>query len=169
MKYFKDLKEKIDDILLHVKTTLDILHRVGTLLHKVEKQIEPPELTIARHTLGSIDLKDITDPDGMKEDDYKLHIAGAAQAYSILEKEAKWMIKLQHDFWFTSADGENQMMFGRGTTNGIQLLLDRLELLKNKHIERITPEKEPEIGSTEDILAKVQSSRSDTGGEDGNK
>lgn len=156
MKFFRELKQNIQDILATVKATLGYLHRVDDLLHRVEKQAEPPLLTVARHTLGSIDLKDVSDPDGIDEKDYTEYTAKAGQFYDFFEKEAKWMMKLQHDYWFTQSNNWEQTMFGRGTTNGIQLLLDRFTKLKHEYTARTTKTTEPSMGSREDILKKLQ-------------
>lgn len=158
MKFIKELKDKINEILITTKTTLSFLHRVEKLLHRVEKSVEPPILTIARHTLGSIDLKDVTNPDNKAPEEYVEYTAQAMQFYNFFEKEAEWIMKLQHDYWFTHADGENQMYFGRGTTNGIQLLLDRFKLLKDTHLQNIKKEEELPLGSREEILARLQGS-----------
>ena len=65
-------------------------------------------------------------------------------------------MKLQHDFWYTQGENWEQTLFGRGTTNGIQLILDRFELLRNKVLEKNKKKEEPDLGSREDILARLQ-------------
>lgn len=161
MKFFQELKQNIKDILVNIKFILSFLHRVEDVLYRVEKQQEPPLLTVARHTLGSVDLRDISDPDGIDEKDYTEYTARAVQFYDFFEKEAKWMMKLQHDWWFTNSDSWEQTMFGRGTINGIQLLLDRFGKLKNDYTERTKKEPEPSIGSRDDLLKKLQVEGSD--------
>ena len=149
LTFFRELKQNIQNILI-------TLHRVEEFLHRVEKKVESPLLTVARHTLGSIDLKDISDPDGIDEKDYTEYTARAVQFYDFFEKEAKWMMKLQHDWWFTNSENFEQTMFGRGTTNGIQLLLDRFTKLKDEYTARTITQPEPSMGSREDILKKLQ-------------
>ena len=150
MKFIRELKNKIDTILTNTGEILRLLKQVA------QPKKESELLTVARHTLGSIDISDITDPDNLPEADYKEYVATAFGIHSMIQKELKWIMKLQHDFWFTQSDGWDQTLFGRGTTNGIQLIVDRFELLKNKHLENTKPIEEPELGSREDILAKLQ-------------
>ena len=157
IKFFKELKQNILTLLQRSGFMSDQLADIYDLLkNKTEAIPTAPLLVVARHTLGSIDVSDIEDPDKQSDEDYLSYCARAAQFYDLLEKEAKYMVKLQHDYWFTQAEGESQMMFGRGTSNGIQLMLDRFEKLKNIYIDKTKIEEKPEIGSREDILASLQ-------------
>ena len=155
MKFIKELKQNILTILQRSGFMSDQLADIYDLL-KNKKDETPALLVVARHTLGSIDVSDITNPDDKTPEDYLEYTAQAAQFLKFFENEAKWIMKLQHDYWFTQADGENQMYFGRGTTNGIQLLLDRFKLLRDAHIQGNKKEEEPPLGSREEILAKLQ-------------
>ena len=164
MKFFKEIYKKFNLLYDYCTDILDIVVGINQSLNelrKKQKEEAPAILTVARHTLGSIDLKDITDPDGIDEADYTEYMARAVQFYDFFEKEAKWMMKLQHDYWFTSSENWEQTMFGRGTTNGIQLMLDRFSKLSNEYTARTTKEKEPPIGSHDDILKKLQVEGSD--------
>lgn len=156
MKFIKELKQNITFILTRLGLITDQLSDIYDLLKNKKETDTPSLLVIARHSLGSIDISDITNPDNKPQKDYAEYTAQAAQFYNFFKQEAEWMMKLQHDYWFTQADGENQMYFGRGTMNGIQLLLQRFEKLKDTHLENIKPKEEPPLGSRESILAKLQ-------------
>lgn len=166
MKFLKELKLKLENIYAQTTAILRIVVNFDSKLDRLalkstqneDKSMQKADnlLMIARHTLGSIDLKDISDPDEMDEASYNEHLARVVQLYEVFEKEARWIMKLQHDFWFTNSNSWEQTMFGRGTSNGIQLILDRFQLLKDKHLQKTTKVEEPPIGSREDILARLQ-------------
>ena len=157
MKFIKELKQNILTLLQRSGFMSDQLADIYDLLkNKTETDKTVPLLVVARHTLGSIDVSDITNPDDKTPEDYLEYTAQAAQFLKFFENEAKWIMKLQHDWWFTNADGENQMYFGRGTTNGIQLLLERFKLLRDAHIQGNKKEEEPPIGSREEILERLK-------------
>ncbi len=175
-KIYLIIKEKFTTLFDQVEALVRIsvnskndIGRVQTSLDKLNQQVNDknkqevaPSLVVARHILGSIDITDITDPDAeISDETYGEYVARAAQFYSMLEKEAKWMMKLQHDFWFTQASDHEQTMFGRGTFNGVDLFLERFKLLRDKHLERTKKPVEEPLGSREDILARLQVDRSD--------
>ena len=157
IKFFKELKINIVTLLQRSGLISDQLADIYDLLKNKEETNKTSSLLIvARHTLGSIDVSDVEDPDKQGDDDYLAYCARAAQFYDLLEKEAEHLIKLQHDYWFRQADGESQMYFGRGTSNGIQLTLDRFAKLKDTYLEKTKKEEKAPIGSREDILASLQ-------------
>lgn len=166
MKYFKELKQNISLIIgkfTQLFSKLDFISdQLADLYDSVPKNQktildkEESLLTVARHTLGSIDLVDLEDPTPKGEDDFIAYTAQAAQFYDFFEKEAMRAIKMQHDWWFTNAENWDQTMFGRGTSNGIQLILDRIKELKDLHIQKLKKEEEPKAGSRESILARLQ-------------
>ena len=81
MKFFKELKTTINNILANTSEILKLLKDLS------KPKSESAYLVVARHSLGSIDLSDITDPDGLSEGDYGEHIANIFGVYSAVEQE----------------------------------------------------------------------------------
>ena len=96
-------------------------------------------LTLLKHQLGSIDLKDLEMGD-MSESERKEYVASINAIYPRLEKDTKKMLHEQLMFMSTEAENWDQIIFGRGTFNGIDLLLNHWKKASNEHEERLKPE-----------------------------
>ena len=80
-------------------------------------------LEILRHFLGSIDFKDIEDKE-MPENERKEYCATISAVFPRLEKDMKKFLHEQLIFAANNAQNWEQVLFARGTFNGISLLLD---------------------------------------------
>lgn len=97
---------------------------------------------IIRHLLGSIDLSDVAEDEDMTEEDYTQYIATISAAWPRLEKDIKKLLYAQ--LMFTSNESANwdQVLFGRGTFNGLDLLREKWEKAHNEHMARSIPTEE---------------------------
>lgn len=90
-------------------------------------------LKLQRHLLGSIDLSDIEEKE-LSESERKAYCAAIFAAFPRLEKDIK---KLQYEqlvFQANTAENWEQVLFGRGTFNGLDLILDLWRRASNEHI-----------------------------------
>ncbi len=88
-----------------------------------------------RHVLGSIDLKDIPDPD-MDENDRRAYVQTVYSVYgNMIKKECDLLAQAQIEFGVQNATGDVAMAFTRGTLNGIYLVQQRFEDMVKEHQE----------------------------------
>lgn len=99
-------------------------------MHNTDQTIE-----LLRHQLGSVDLSDIEDKE-MTEGERKEYCASISAVFPRLEKDIKHFLHQQLLFVSNSAENWEQVVFGRGTFNGINLLLEHWEKAHLEHQER---------------------------------
>ncbi len=99
-----------------------------------KKKLLETIVKINRHQIGSIDLADIIDVDALKPSDKKIYLQEAEVLWSnpVFQNETKKIIRLQLEFIGMNAEYFEQMLVGRGTINGCDLLRERIEKL---HLE----------------------------------
>ena len=86
---------------------------------------EDLSLKAMRHMLASIDLSDVEDEKEMSETERIAYCAAIFAAIPRLEKDIKLMLRYQLMFVCNEANGLEQVYFGRGTFNGMDLLLEK--------------------------------------------
>jgi len=89
-------------------------------------------LDLMRHLLGSIDLSDIEDEE-MDEVERGEYIASISAVYPRLEKDIKKFLHAQLMFSSNNAENWDQVIFGRGAFNGMDLLLKHWEKAHFEH------------------------------------
>lgn len=97
-------------------------------------------IKLLRHQLGSIDLSDFEDEKPMTPDERKEYVAAISAVWPRLEKDIK---RLQyHQVMFIAITGTDweQVIFGRGTFNGLDLLKDKWEKAAIEHNAKEQPE-----------------------------
>ncbi len=88
-----------------------------------------------RHVLGSIDLKDIPDPD-MDENDRRAYVQTVYSVYgNMIKKECDLLAQAQIEFGMKNAIDHTAITFSRGTLNGIYIVLERFEELVAEYAE----------------------------------
>lgn len=95
-------------------------------------------LTLLKHQLGSLDLSDLPKED-MTESERKEYCASISGIYPRLEKDMKKLLHEQLMFISNSAENWDQVIFGRGTFNGIDLLLNHWKRASDEHTANIQP------------------------------
>src|SRR3989304_1853024 len=108
-------------------------------MHSINDSGRPVTLEVMRHILGSIDLKDVEEE--MTESDRKDYCAAISAVFPRLEKDIKRFLHAQLMYASNQAENWEQVIFGRGTFNGMALLLEYWKQINNKHISD-TKEKE---------------------------
>jgi len=63
-----------------------------------------------------------------------------ASNYEILNRIVEDFIKEQKDFMANICENESQLLFSRGSVNGLSLVLESFTTYKGQHEERIKPE-----------------------------
>jgi len=88
------------------------------------KKEEPnPSIKLLRHQLGSIDLSDVDlEEKEMSKEERKQYCAAIFAVFPRLEKDIKKFLYTQLMFGNNNAETWEQVIFGRGTFNGIDLL-----------------------------------------------
>lgn len=96
-----------------------------------------------RHKLGSIDLEDVRDTI-MTEQEQQEYNAAISVSFSFIQKTIKKFIINQEQFMGRQAKDVNQLDFGRGTINGLLLLLEEFESADKNHKIANTPKEKPD-------------------------
>ena len=91
-----------------------------------------------RHQLGSIDLSDIKEE--LTENEQKERNANIANSYKYIEPTIKKLLIAQQEFMAKQCENENQLLFGRGSINGIAVVLEELRSYKLAHEELTKPQ-----------------------------
>lgn len=96
-------------------------------------------VSLIRHQLGSVDLSDVATDEEMLESERKEYCAAISAVFPRLERDIKKFIYEQIVFMARGSADWNQVMFGRGTVNGFDLLLDHWRLAHNENMEKSQP------------------------------
>lgn len=89
-------------------------------------------LLLLHHALGSVDLSDVEEEKEQTEAERAEYIAAISAVYPRLEKDIKRFLYAQLMFVSNNAETWEQVLFGRGTFNGMDVLLN---YWKQAHIE----------------------------------
>jgi uncharacterized protein (UPF0305 family) len=95
-----------------------------------------------RHVLGSINLSDVVDINSFTPADKLNYLKEAEGVYQneVFQNELKVMVQTQLEFIGLNAKNYDEVIMGRGTMNGIDLMLERFSALHNEYIQAIKPE-----------------------------
>lgn len=91
-----------------------------------------------RHQLGSIDLTDVRDKK-LTENEIRERNAAITVAYKHIENAIKRLEVAQEEYLSTHCEQTKPVLFGRGSINGISLVLEEFEDYKQQHDELIKP------------------------------
>ena len=86
-------------------------------------KIDKDSLELLRHQLGSISLEDMPEEE-MSESERQQYTAAISAVFPRLEKDIKKFLHTQLMFISNEAHTWEHVLFGRGTYNGLALLLD---------------------------------------------
>jgi len=90
-------------------------------------------LKLMRHMLASIDLSDVEEEKDMTESERAAYCATIFAVFPRLEKDIKEMLYKQLMFVNNEAADWSQVVFGRGTFNGMDLLLEKWKKAAMEH------------------------------------
>jgi len=94
-----------------------------------------------REQLGSIEL-DLAGITGLSEDEIKERNATISSDFKIIELTIKRLLIAQQEFMANQCENEKQLLFGRGSSNGISLVLEEFKKYKSQHDELTKPSEE---------------------------
>ena len=101
-------------------------------------------LDLMRKQLGSVTIEDL-EHEEMDESERKQYCASISAVFPRLEKDMKVLLHAQMMYIGTQAGNMEEVIFGRGTFNGIDLLL---EMWKKAHLEHTNKEPKEEFDET---------------------
>jgi len=168
MRIFKDIKERFDDWFYAVRKydqLRELADELRTELDKrdarieyLESRLNSPEytsleeaaVTLTRHLLNSIDLGDARSKLTMTPEERKEYVARISSNFDLLERLLKRLVIAQEEAMARGAmelksvsdKPETQVVFGRGTINGIMLVWDELDGYFKEHMENLPRGKE---------------------------
>lgn len=87
------------------------------------KKKENSSIMLMRHLLGSISLDDIEADEEMTEEERKDYCAAISAVFPRIEKDIKKFLHVQLMYSANQAEDWEKVIFGRGTFNGLALLL----------------------------------------------
>lgn len=102
----------------------------------IEKMTQPSDSALLRHLLGSIDLSDVKPLGELKDGERRDFAASIAIVYGKLHRILKPLIEDQKEFALTH-DGD--IMFSKGTINGLYLVLEEFERWRGEHLDNTAP------------------------------
>lgn len=105
-----------------------------------EPRQQPDSIQAVRHALGSVDLSDAESE--LTEAEQRQHNAAIAAVLHRLERDVKKFLYDQLLFTANEADTWERVVFGRGSFNGMDLLLEHWRRLAAEHRAALKP-KEP--------------------------
>ncbi len=106
-------------------------------MNEKEKTVE-----LLRHLLGSIDLSDIKE-EQLTEAEQKDYSAAIFAVFPRLQKDIRKFLHEQLMFSANQATDWEQVVFGRGSFNGISLLFEHWKKAADEHVANIKGEAEP--------------------------
>lgn len=98
----------------------------------MKKETEP-SIELLRHQLASIDLSDVKETEEISETDRRAYCAAIFAVFPRIEKDMKKFLYDQLMFGMNQAQTWEQVIFARGTYNGIALLLEHWKKSANEH------------------------------------
>lgn len=113
------------------------------IVKAVKEAIKPKEsfsVQLIRQQLSSIDLSGVRDLRPLTEEDRKVYNGRVAAFYPDIERDLKKFLIAQEEYIARVADNEKQLMFARGTINGIMLILEHYQQVFEEYKAQVKPE-----------------------------
>ena len=141
---------------LPFKTIFDLQIAFQEIIDKAfDKRDELKSSELIRHKLGSIDLPDIENKIMSTQERMEYCGKVALNFKTVIEPEIKKMIKLQEEWMAEKSDGVQQFDIGRGTINGLLLVLEKFEKDYSDYIQYLEDEKNKGKFDKDKILGKL--------------
>lgn len=141
---------------LPFKTIFDLQIAFQEVIDKAfDKRDELKSSELIRHKLGSIDLPDIENKIMSPQERMEYCGKVALNFKTVIEPEIKKMIKLQEEWMAEKSDGVQQFDIGRGTINGLLLVLEKFEKDYSDYIQYLEDEKNKGKFDKDKILGKL--------------
>lgn len=100
-------------------------------------------LKLLRNQLGSVDLSDVEEE--MTEQERKEYVAAISAVFPRIEKDIKKFLYDQLLFMSNKSENWDHVLFGRGTFNGMSILLEHWKIA---HVEHTSNSKEKPFNKT---------------------
>ena len=145
MKIIKRLQETLD----HIKYVVDLLW---------EKQNNISSIELIQHRLGSISLQDVRKEMSkvIPENERKEYVASVSSIYEkILKPKCEKFIAIQEEFMAREAENETQFLVGRGTINGLLLIMEDLKKDNDEHIENMRKDSENNLPKGKSPIGEI--------------
>lgn len=97
-------------------------------------ETEEKTIRLQRNLLGSIDLSDVPEEKEQTEEERRDYCAAIWAVFPRLEKDLKRFMLEQLMFSANEADTWERVIFGRGSFNGMALLLERWKIAASEHL-----------------------------------
>jgi hypothetical protein len=106
--------------------------------------------------LGVFSSKEIQDSDKLQGAERKIYLQNAALIYSnpVFVNEIRLLIEAQKEFIACESEDYQQVCIGRGTINGLTLILERVEAFKNEY-NSITKGEDPPVDDPSRVIGVV--------------
>jgi len=115
----------------------------------------PDSLKLLQHQLGSISLDDIEEED-MSDAERKEYCSTISAVFPRLEKDIKRFLYSQLMFMSNNAQNWDQVIFGRGTFNGMDILLNHWRQAHTEHQDQIREVNSPKFDKSNPIGEMVE-------------
>lgn len=99
-------------------------------------------IELQRHLLGSIDLSDVEDAKELSEEEKRARVDIIGAAFPFIERDIKKFLYEQLMFSSNQALDWEQVLVGRGTFNGMDLLLEHWKKDRVEFLAKATPKEE---------------------------
>jgi len=90
-----------------------------------------------KNQLGSISLDNARDE--LTEEERKTRNASIDSSYKHIELSIKKLLIAQQEFMANQCENEQQLLFARGSVNGLTLALEEMKSYKSQHEELTSP------------------------------
>ena len=151
-------REEIEELERIVRVKSNQLKNLDEMLQKlksekddlVRKQPSPmtaydlsrADLILLRGYLKSIDLREIRDEKEMSSEERKGYVARISSNWDIVEKVLKRLIVAQEEYIARAVENQDQLMFARGTVNGLMIVHEEMKEKFDEHMANIRPQAE---------------------------
>jgi len=105
-------------------------------------KIENLSISLQRNLLGSITIEEVEDEIEQSDADRRAYCAAIFAVFPRLEKDLKKFLHQQLLYSSNEAETWERVIFGRGTFNGMALLLEHWSRAAKEHESNSKPEKE---------------------------
>jgi len=90
-----------------------------------------------REQLGSLSFDDVRDE--LAEEERKTRNASISSSFQHIELSIKKLLIAQQEFMANQCENEQQLLFARGSVNGLTLALEEMKSYKSQHEELTSP------------------------------
>ena len=136
---------KVMGFSLLVSISRDLDELKSFLFANIKKPFDS-DVAFMRHLLGSIDLSEIENSE-MSESERKAYCSQISAVFPLIEKDIKKLLYEQLMFSSEEAETWDKVIFGRGTFNGMDILLEHWRKAHLEHLEKGKPKENFDVNN----------------------